>query len=209
MEKSETELAAASERRKEQGRRLQEMQARQRSEKVRLLHETHADCQLAQKMALLTQYSTLLASRGSLPREEFLDQLLENTPFETEGELETWVKRTEGDIKRKQKRDLGEEAEPDEDPSFPLVDRPDEELNEEEIKEKRRQRLMKAGWEARVRAREEKQRERERLLDEERKEVDERQADLAGWSAKLKAEQDVGVTHSPAVSIVACRLSHR
>lgn len=33
-EKSEAELAAATERRREQGKRLQEMQARQRAEKV-------------------------------------------------------------------------------------------------------------------------------------------------------------------------------
>jgi hypothetical protein len=35
-------------------------------------------------------------------------------------------------------------------------------LTEEEIKEKRRQRLMKAGWEARVKAREEKRKEKEK-----------------------------------------------
>jgi actin-related protein 5 len=34
VEKSEAELAAALEKRKEQGKRLQEMQARQRAEKV-------------------------------------------------------------------------------------------------------------------------------------------------------------------------------
>lgn len=85
------------------------------------------------------------------------------TPFETEAELENWIKRTEAEIRRKQKKDLGEE-EVEEDPVFPLVDRPDEELNEDEIKEKRRQRLMKAGWEARVKVREEKRREKERQV---------------------------------------------
>lgn len=86
------------------------------------------------------------------------------TPFESEAELETWIKRTEVEIRRKQRKDLGEEAEPEEDPTFPLVDRPDEELNEEEQKEKKRQRLMKAGWEARNKLREEKRREKERLV---------------------------------------------
>lgn len=86
------------------------------------------------------------------------------TPFETEAELESWIKRTEPDIRKKQRKDLGEEAEPEEDPTFPLVDRPDEELNEEELKDKRRQRLMKAGWEARVKVRDEKKREKERLV---------------------------------------------
>ncbi len=86
------------------------------------------------------------------------------TPFETEAELESWIKRTEADIRRKQRKDLGDDAEPEEDPTFPLVDRPDEELNEEELKEKKRQRLMKAGWEARVKLREEKKREKERMV---------------------------------------------
>ena len=38
-------------------------------------------------------------------------------------------------------------------PTFPLVDVPDASLDEEQIKEKRRQRLMKAGYDAREKAR--------------------------------------------------------
>ena len=34
-------------------------------------------------------------------------------------------------------------------PSFPLVDVPDEELDEDQLKEKKKQKLMKAGHEAR------------------------------------------------------------
>lgn len=126
----------------------------------------HADppSQLAVKLAELEDYKTLLSERPSLKKAEFLSKLSEMTPFETESELESYIKRTEADIRRKQRKDQGEDAEPEEEPTFPLVDRPDEELNEEEIKEKRRQRLMKSGWEARVKIREEKQRERERLV---------------------------------------------
>lgn len=99
-----------------------------------------------------------------MKKAEFLSRISDATPFETEAELESWVKKTEIEVRRQQRKQMGEEPEPEEDPTFPLVDRPDEELNEDEIKEKRRQRLMKAGWEARVKLREEKRKERERLV---------------------------------------------
>lgn len=112
----------------------------------------------------MEEYKALLAERTTLSRTGFLDKVLETTPFETEAELEAWIKKTDSDIKRRQKRDMGEEAEPEEEPTFPLVDRPDEELNEDELREKKKQRLMKAGWEARVKIREEKRREKERQV---------------------------------------------
>lgn len=105
-----------------------------------------------------------MAEKGSMKKVDFQKRISDTTNFETEAELEAWMKKTELDIKRKQRRAMGEEPEPEEEPTFPLVDRPDEELTEEEIKDKRRQKLMKAGWEARVKIREEKQREKERLV---------------------------------------------
>lgn len=99
-----------------------------------------------------------------MKKADFQQRVAATTPFETEAEMEAWIKRTEVEVRRKQKRAMGEEPEPEEEPSFPLVDRPDEELTEEEIKDKRRQRLMKAGWEARVKVREEKRKEKERLV---------------------------------------------
>lgn len=115
-------------------------------------------------MAELDEYKMLVAERGSLKKADWVQRISDTTPFETEAELEAWIKKTELEVRRKQKREMGEEPEPEEEPSFPLADRPDEELTEEEIKEKRRQRLMKAGWEARVKVREEKRKERERLV---------------------------------------------
>jgi actin-related protein len=149
------------------------------------------DGQLAAKQAELDEYKAVLALKETSSRSEFLAQIAETTPFESEGELENWVKRTEQEIRRKQRKDAGEEPEPEEEPTFPLVDRPDSELNDEEIKEKRRQRLMKAGWEARIKAREEKRKESERQEEIRRKEEEFRETDLTGWSAQLREEQDV------------------
>ncbi|KAL7418884.1 Actin-related protein 5 [Cryptotrichosporon argae] len=176
-EKSEEELAAIAERRKESGRRLQEMQIKQRAEK------------LAAKIAELDEFRSLLELRPSLKKADFAAQLAD-TPFAHEAELEAYVKRTEAEVRRKQRKAAGEEPEPEEEPSFPLVDRPDDELNEDEVKEKRRQRLMKAGWEARVKLREEKRKERERIEEEKRKEEEERINTPGAWAARLKAEQE-------------------
>ncbi|WOO86060.1 Actin-like protein arp5 [Vanrija pseudolonga] len=178
IEKTEEEIAAALERRREQGKRLQDMQAKQRAEK------------LAAQVAELEEYKTILGERSKLKKADFIKRVSEVTPFDTEAELEAWVNKTEAEVRRKQRRAAGEEPEPEEEPSFPLVDRPDEELTEEEIKDKRRQKLMKAGWEARVKIREEKRREKERLEEEQRKEDEERTNNLESWAARLKDEQD-------------------
>jgi actin-related protein 5 len=59
------------------------------------------------------------------------------------------------------------------------------------LKEKKKQKLLKAGFEARTRARREKVREKEEKDREEKKEEEEREFDLVGWSTKLKEEQEV------------------
>jgi actin-related protein 5 len=146
-------------------------------------------------MVELEEYKMLLSERPSMKKADFISRLVSDTPFDTEAELDSWIKKTEADIKRKEKKDLGEEAEPEEDPVFPMVDRPDAELNEEEIREKRRQRLMKAGWEARIRAREEKRKEKDRLDEVKRLEEEFRVTDPTGWSAKMRSEQEVRVDH--------------
>lgn len=64
-------------------------------------------------------------------------------------------------------------------------------LDEEGIKEKRKQRLIKAGYEARMRAKQEKQREKEAREEEERKEAEDRERNPRGWAEKLRREYEV------------------
>lgn len=64
-------------------------------------------------------------------------------------------------------------------------------LDEEGLKEKRRQKLMKAGFEARMRARREKEREKAQREDEARRENEERDRDLQGWAARVRTEHEV------------------
>ncbi|KAJ4469384.1 hypothetical protein C8J55DRAFT_564463 [Lentinula edodes] len=88
-----------------------------------------------------------------------------------------------------------------EEPSFPLVDIPDADLDPSSLAEKKKQKLLKAGYEARLRARKERElkaikdreetaeREKQREL-EERLDSEAREADLEGWARKLKGEQE-------------------
>jgi len=67
-------------------------------------------------------------------------------------------------------------------------------LDEEGLKEKKKQKLLKAGYEARVRARKEKEKEREEKEREEKREEDERENDFKGWSRRLWEEHAVCLT---------------
>jgi actin-related protein 5 len=61
-------------------------------------------------------------------------------------------------------------------------------LDEEGLKEKKKQKLLKAGFEARARARREKEKALEERAAEERKEGEERAVDPLAWVARVRAE---------------------
>ncbi|OSX68099.1 hypothetical protein POSPLADRAFT_1128328 [Postia placenta MAD-698-R-SB12] len=178
-EKTEEELARIAERKREQGRKLQEIAAKARQEK------------LAQKENDLQHMLSLRERRDEESKKEWaVRNTLQEEGFDDDAELDSAIKKLENDLKKVRKKDAdGDELE-DEPPSFPLLDVPDADLEEDQLKEKRKQRLMKAGYEARERAKREKEREREEREAEERREVEERERDLAGWASKLKKEQE-------------------
>jgi len=64
-------------------------------------------------------------------------------------------------------------------------------LDEDGLKEKKKQKLLKAGFEARARARREKEKEREEREAEERREGEERENDFEGWAGRLRRDQEV------------------
>ncbi|KAF9073932.1 hypothetical protein BDP27DRAFT_1381421 [Rhodocollybia butyracea] len=178
-EKTEEELARISEKRREQGKKLQEIAARNRIEK------------LAQKEKDLAYLLELRESKGEYGRS-----------FDDDATLDETIKKLDSDVKKGKKKEAGgvgagvamDVDEPLEEPSFPLVDVPDADLDEDALKEKKKQKLLKAGFEARARARKEKEKEREEREREEKKEEEEREADLAGWSARLRSEQEALMT---------------
>jgi actin-related protein 5 len=66
-----------------------------------------------------------------------------------------------------------------------------QQLNDDQLKEKRKQRLLKAGFDARLRARKEKEREKEERDAEAEREREERERDLEAWSTRLRRRYEV------------------
>ncbi|KAH8120692.1 chromatin remodeling complex subunit [Phellopilus nigrolimitatus] len=177
-EKTEEELARGAERRRLQGKKLQEIAAQKRAEKLADMEEW------------LQHLTELLDRRETISGEEW-KRALSAESYQNDAELENDVKKAEKEVNKRRKKDAADgDDQEEEEPSFPLLDTPDEELDEESLKEKRKQRMMKAGWEARVRVRREKEREREEKEAEERREADERERDLGGWADKLRREHE-------------------
>ncbi|KAG8952028.1 Nuclear actin-protein involved in chromatin remodeling [Tulasnella sp. 424] len=174
--KTEEELAALAEKRKESGRRLQEEAARRRAEK------------LQEKERYLEELLALRKSKDDEGEEAFAEQL-EEADIESEKALDDLIKKLEADLKRAKKKDAPED-ELTEEPTFPLLDVPDEELDEEGLKEKRRQKLNKGLYEARVRMKEEKAKEKAAAEEEARLEEQERENDFEAWSAKLRSDHE-------------------
>jgi actin-related protein 5 len=69
-------------------------------------------------------------------------------------------------------------------------------LDEDQIREKKKQRLLKAGYEARLRARAEKVKEREERAAELKREEEERNRDPVKWVDNLRQSHQVCVVGS-------------
>ncbi|KAI5782765.1 hypothetical protein EDC01DRAFT_718394 [Geopyxis carbonaria] len=178
IEKSQEELDKIAEKRKESGRRLQEQAAKARLEK------------LIKKEQELEYYRDLQSKAEGLAKREF-KRLLESNDLDNESQLEKIIKELDGAIKRGRKQDVGDDKETaEEPPSFPLIDVPDEELDDEGKKQKRQQRLMKSNHDARQRARAEKEAEKQRIADEERKDQEAREHNLDDWVSEKRAARD-------------------
>ncbi|KAK3724222.1 Actin-related protein 5 [Vermiconidia calcicola] len=175
VQKSEEEIRRAEEKRKEGGRRLQEQAAKMRLDKlIRKEQELDYFKQLQEQI----QQSTKKDARVLLDEEEFKD----------ENALERKIKEMEKSIRKQRNRDVGDlEEEPEEPPSYPLLGVPDEELDEEGIKQKKAQRLLKSNHEARARAKVEKEAEKARQAEIQRQDNERREADLDSWVEERRA----------------------
>ncbi|CAO1635528.1 unnamed protein product [Parajaminaea phylloscopi] len=178
-EPTEEELQRREDRKKEATRRLQEMTQKTRIRK------------LAEKEE---QIRTLTELREWKDKERKADWVkrIEKAGFDSEEELVKAFKRVQSAIKRSKRRDtdMDDEAVPEEAPTFPLIEIPDAELDEASIKEKRRQRLLKAGYDARQRAKAEKMEEQRQEEERKRKDEEERLSNLPQWCSNRKREYE-------------------
>lgn len=177
-QKSEEELARQAEKRKENGRRLQEQSAKMRLEK------------LVRKEQELEYYKSLQAQLVSQTKKE-IKRILEGEDFEEETHLNRKVKEMEISIRRARNKDVGDFEEDVEVPTYPLLDIPDADLDEDGVKQKRAQRLLKANHDARARAKAEKEREKARKAEEEGLDKARREADPGMWVEERRAARHV------------------
>ncbi|ODV79974.1 actin-like ATPase domain-containing protein [Suhomyces tanzawaensis NRRL Y-17324] len=177
--KSEEELAKQLQRKKEQGRRLQEQQQQKRLEKK------------IQKQEELDYYSKLRDEIATISKQEQLDRVVDEG-FEDLGEFNKYVKNLEKTLKSKD--DDEDEGPVDPATAWPLVDIPDDQLNDEQIKEKRKQKLLKGNYDARERNKEIQRQEEEAKLQREKEEIEWRERDLEDWSnsKRLKVAELIG-----------------
>lgn len=179
VEKTQEELDKIAERKKESGRRLQEQAAKMRLEK------------LMKKEQELEYYKDLQQKLASQTKKE-IRRLLEAEEMKDEAQLERTIRDLERSIKRSRNKDLGvdETEENPEEATFPMLDIPDEELDEAGLKEKRHQRLMKSNMEARQRAKAEKEAEKARVEEEQRLDDERRENDFEAWIGERRAARD-------------------
>ncbi|KAM0790724.1 hypothetical protein ACM66B_004579 [Microbotryomycetes sp. NB124-2] len=173
-EKTQEELDRIAERKKEASERLKEQAQRQRTQRLEQLEEE------------LKYYSELRDRRDSMARWDW-ENLIRKADFDGPEDLDHYLTETERKLTRAKNKMAGiEEQENKEPPSFPLVDVPDHQLNEEDLREKRRQRLMKAGYDARMRMKAE--RDYVRTVKEEQRKKDEelRTRDPKAWLQQLR-----------------------
>jgi actin-related protein 5 len=182
VEKSAEDLARIAERKKESGRRLQEQAAKMRLEK------------LMKKERELQQYQDILEDFRNAPTKKEQRRMLDDIELKDEAALERVIRDLDKSIKKSRNKDLGnvEEEEKLEDQlnKFPLLEVPDDQLDDEGIKEKRHQRLMKAGVEARIRAKEEKEREKARIAEEARLDKEHRENNIDSWVAGRRKQRE-------------------
>lgn len=176
-QKSEEELARIAERKKESGRRLQEQAAKMRLEK------------LVRKEEELEYYKQLQERIQGITKKE-AKRMLESDDFDDEVQLDKRIKDMERSVRKARNKDVGDlEEESQEPPSYPLLDTPDDQLDEEGIKQKRHQRLLKSNHDARARAKAEKEAEKARVAEEERRDAEKREKDPEGWLGERRAHR--------------------
>lgn len=174
--KSDEELARQAERRREQGKRLQEQAQKKRLEK------------LVQKEQEYEYYSQLREDLSKLSKTES-EKRAQAEDFDNVADLHKYVDNLEKLLRKARSQDIDEpEEELDPATAWPLADVADEELSEEQVKEKRRQKLLKANYDARMRAKEEKQREEEEKLKYAKEQQEWRERDLNDWCTSKRLD---------------------
>ncbi|KAJ3340621.1 Nuclear actin-protein involved in chromatin remodeling [Gonapodya sp. JEL0774] len=170
-------------RRREQGKRLAEMAAKKREEKLKEREEHIAYL----KETLNQRKASAAAQDVDFPDDEQTTPRPRPVSPESAA-LERTIAELDADLRRAKNRALGIE-EPHEEPKRPptdLLNVDDSELTEDQKREKRRQRGMLAAWEMRMKVAREKEDHQKRMDELAKQDEQKRLQDPAKWLADLK-----------------------
>lgn len=168
-QKTEEELRIQAEKRRETGKRLQEQAKQRRLEK------------LHQKEEEYEYYTNIREELRDQPKRQVLITL-QNAGFDDENDFNSYITNLEKALKRGRILDVDEEDQEEAiETKFDLVDVPDEDLTDDQKKEKRKQKLLKANLDARQKAKEEKLLMQKTIEEANRKDEQWRKEDLSGW----------------------------
>lgn len=117
---------------------------------------------------------------------------VKETGFKDEADLDDTIKQLDIAIQRARNKELGiEESEEKEPPLTTLVDIPDDQLDDIDKKEKRKQKLLKASYDARQRAKRAKEEAKKRDIELARIEEQKRLDDPVHWVAEIKQKRQL------------------
>ncbi|BGP18453.1 Actin-related protein 5 [Rhodosporidiobolus nylandii] len=172
---TQEEVERREQRKRDAAERLRDTARRQREEKLERQQEE------------LITFGELRDAKANLPKAEY-DRRLREAGFEDFKDLDEYLKKIQKSVTRARNKEMGIEEDSKEPPSFPLIEVPDHLLNETDLKEKRKQKLMKAGYDARIRMKAEKEEEKRRAEQERVEDESLRRRDFGRWLEGVRGE---------------------
>lgn len=167
-------------RRRLNGIRLKEMAAAKRAEKLLV------------KEAELEDMETVASLAEEGQTEEY-QEALQQRQFASPEQFQKALSKLEHEVSTLRAKAHGTTPPPEQErevPSFPLLAVPDEELDDLGKKEKRKQKMFKANYDAREKIRKAKEADKERQAVFEAAEQARRESDLPGWLQEQHAKRD-------------------
>eukprot|EP01102_Stenamoeba_stenopodia_P011405 TRINITY_DN3499_c0_g8_i1.p1 TRINITY_DN3499_c0_g8~~TRINITY_DN3499_c0_g8_i1.p1 ORF type:complete len:730 (+),score=220.24 TRINITY_DN3499_c0_g8_i1:113-2302(+) len=175
---SEEEKAQKQQARREQGLRLKEMAEKRRKEQRELNEKT-----LAELLSIREEKNNKTISGLEFKKR------IEALGLKSEAAVDKEIDRLQAAINRAAKKGKEEEEE-EEEPIYPLLDIPDSELTEEQLKEKKKQKFLKITREGRAKAKILREEQKKKKEEERRQEEERRLQNPEKWVAEMKERRN-------------------
>ncbi|XP_064632703.1 actin-related protein 5-like [Lineus longissimus] len=172
-----------------------EQQKEKKDQQIRRLKEVNAkkrEERLAEQQEKLQELLSLQELIEEDRIEEF-QKALKQLEFSSAEELQAAIDKLSTSIQKIKAKILGidvvEEEKEEREPVFDLLDIPDEDLLPAQQEIKKRQRILKCAYEGRVRARKQREEVKQKELEEERRMQMKREQDYKGWLREIRQKR--------------------